>query len=122
LLLGAAASVGFLLWAEHARREQADRERVAALRGLNETPKAAPPAPDAPAESKDPLLGVNEQFRDIYRLVRAEAVAHADPVVLVSGDDLILLHKGDRKSVPVVPALYHELKTYAHVPLAAYLV
>jgi hypothetical protein len=123
LLLGGGVSVGLLLWAEQHRHEQLELERVAALRRLDESPKPAPPvAPEEPPAPKDPLLGVNEQFRDIYRLVRAEAVAHADPIVVVSGDDLILLHKGDRKPVVAVPPLYHELKTYAHVPLAAYLV
>src|SRR5262249_56870006 len=105
------------------RREQDERDRVATLRRLDEGSKPAPPAaPEEPPAPKDPLLVVNEQFREIYRLIRAEAIAHADPLVIVSGDDVILLHKGDRKPVAVVPPLYHELKTYAHVPLAAYLV
>ena len=71
--------------------------------------------------TKDPLLDtINNEFRVQYRQALAAALAQVGPVILEEGDDLILIHKGERASVPVKPLEYHELKAIAHIPLALF--
>jgi hypothetical protein len=82
-----------------------------------DTPPAQATAAEPPA---DPLLALNDSFRAAYRNGRAETLAHAGPVVLVEGDDLVLLHDGRRSQVACIPAAYHTLKAVTHVPLALY--
>jgi len=74
-----------------------------------------PPAAEAKA---DPLVALNKAFRLAYAQARQEVVARTQPVILVSGDDLILLRRGKRTEVKVTPDSYHTLKAIAHVPLA----
>src|SRR5258708_1502921 len=42
------------------------------------------------------------------------------PVILASGDDLVLLKDGKRIAATVVPAEYHALKSVAHSTLALF--
>jgi hypothetical protein len=81
-----------------------------------------PPAAQAEAAEQpdDPLAVLNRSFRTAYQRGRAETLAHAGPVILVEGDDLVLLHDGRRSQVAFMPAAYHELKAVDHVPLALY--
>lgn len=80
---------------------------------------AAEPAPVKTA-APDPLLALNQAFRDAYARTRKETLAQSDPIILVEGDDLVLLHKGKRSAVRFSPELYHTLKAMAHVPLGIY--
>ncbi len=88
-------------------------------------PIASPPAIAPPAAStaaSDPLLELNLAFRAAYTRHRAETLATAGPVIVVSGDDLVLINEGRRTQVRFSPDLYHVLKTYSHVPLALHVI
>jgi hypothetical protein len=74
----------------------------------------------APAQPPDPLLDLNQFFRAAYAQCRKELLAHSGPVILVEGDEVILLRDGKRTAVQVTPKLYHTLKAVSHVPLAVY--
>jgi len=79
------------------------------------------PLPAEPAlESKDPLLKLNQAFRKAYAANRKIVLTKTSPIVIASGDDLVLHRDGKRTEVKVTPPLYHDLKTIAHVPLAIY--
>jgi hypothetical protein len=80
----------------------------------------APLSPAQPAESANPLLEVNKAFRAAYAAARKDVLARTGPVILISGDDLVLLRDGRRTEAKVVPAIYHTLKTISHIPLAIY--
>lgn len=79
-------------------------------------------AQDPGGESaKDPLLDtLNDEFRVQYQQALAATLAQAGSVILEEGDNLILIHKGERASVLVKPVEYHELKAVAHIPLALF--
>jgi hypothetical protein len=77
----------------------------------------APPDPQV-APAADPLTTLNETFRAAYRRTKEANLAHAGPVILVEGDNVVLRRGGTRSEVPYTPAVYHVLKTVAHVPLA----
>lgn len=124
-VLGCALSIGLLRWSDMQRREHeahAERERLAQLERDAKKPadleggSIVPPTP-----TLDHLGRANEQFRELHRLHRGEAVAKTTPVVVVNGDELVLHFRGAREVVSYLPPLFHELKAYAHVPLAAYL-
>jgi len=51
---------------------------------------------------------------------RATGLRVGDPVMLMEGDELVLLHQGRRSTAQVVPEKYHTLKAIAHIPLAIY--
>jgi hypothetical protein len=68
----------------------------------------------------DPLQALNQTFRKTYARARQDTLARLSPVVLVQGDQLVLLRDGMREEVTAIPARYHELKAVAHVPLALY--
>ncbi|MGA2987121.1 MAG: hypothetical protein ABSG32_25270 [Terriglobia bacterium] len=92
---------------------------VAALAGLG---VGALYAQGPPGESaKDPLLDtLNSEFRVQYQQALAATLAHAGPMILEEGDNLILVHNGERTTVTVKPVEYHELKAVAHIPLALF--
>lgn len=70
---------------------------------------------------KDPLLDtLNNEFLEQYRQALAATLAQGGPVILEEGDNLILVHKGERSRVQVKPVEYHELKAVAHIPLALF--
>src|SRR5579859_564775 len=92
--------------------QQAKGVAEGALADAVKTPNPAPP---------DPLRDLNDAFRAAYRSARQEAISSAGPVVVVSGDDLVLIRNGKRTPVTAVPPIYHELKVYDHITLAAYL-
>jgi len=76
----------------------------------------------SPAQTADadPLLDVNKVFRAAYAAARKDVLARTGPVIIVSGDELVLLRDGRRAEAKVVPAIYHTLKTVSHIPLAIY--
>ena len=136
LLLVVAAGGGGLLVVSTLRfRAEAERAQVeAAYRAEEAQARAmvAQAAAEDAAAARDaagvpvtppagPLEHVNNAFRAAYKSARQEALAAAGPVVVVSGDDLVLIRTGKRTPVTVIPPLYHDLKAFSHIPLAAYL-
>ncbi len=79
------------------------------------TPKTQEPVPD-------PLLALNESFREAYARCRQQLIERSGPVILVEGDDLVLIRDGKRTQVRVIPELFHTLKAVSHVPLAIYVI
>src|SRR5262249_60151660 len=73
---------------------------------------------DDPAQ--EPLVDLNHTFRAAYARARQETLARTGPVIVVEGDNLVLLRQGKRTEVKFMPERYHTLKTVAHVPLALY--
>jgi len=75
----------------------------------------------AAASAQDPLLDtLNGEFRTEYQQALAATLAQPGPMILEEGDNLILVRNGERTSVNIKPAGYHELKAVAHIPLALY--
>lgn len=68
----------------------------------------------------NPLADLNKSFRAAYSRARAEVLRQGGPVILTSGDNIILLRGGKRTEARVVPEKYHTLKAVAHVPLTVY--
>lgn len=66
----------------------------------------------------DPLEDVNQAFHTAYASVRAAALERQGPLLMVSGDE-ILLYRGRAQVARAVirPARYHLLKAACHVPL-----
>jgi hypothetical protein len=83
-----------------------------------QAPGGGSPRPDAPAA--DPLLEMNKEFRRTYARAREDLLARSGPVLVVRGDDLVLIRGGKRTEVRAVPPVYHTLKAVAHVPLTVY--
>jgi len=74
----------------------------------------------ATERADDPLVGLNQAFREAYANCRQRLLNRSGPVILVEGDNLVLLHNGHRREAKVVPDDYHVLKAVSHVPLAIY--
>jgi hypothetical protein len=70
------------------------------------------------AAADDPLASLNDASRAAYRRAREEALARCGPVVLLEGDDLVLVYGLYRSKAHFAPDLYHTLKTISHIPLA----
>lgn len=67
----------------------------------------------------DPLAELNQAFHAAYASARAAALERQGPVVVVSGDELLLYRNHAQVARAVVrPARYHLLKVACHVPLA----
>jgi hypothetical protein len=75
-------------------------------------PARVDPAPD------DALLRLNASFRQAHAVARKEMLAKCGPVILLDGDKLILLHKGQRDEQRGIPEIYHSLKAIAHAPVS----
>jgi hypothetical protein len=81
--------------------------------GVVVSARAAEPA-------SDPLLELNQEFRAAYARGRKQILAKSGPVIVVEGDNVVLLRDDRRTEVRAVPELYHTLKAVSHVPLAIY--
>lgn len=68
-----------------------------------------------------PLGELDGLLLESYRLRRASVKEATSPVIVVSGNNLILYRRGIRESVRVIPDRYHALKSVAHLPFAIYL-
>ena len=86
---------------------------VSALQG----PGASAP-PGEPSSTSDPLTTLNDAFRAAYRKAKEATLARSGPVILLEGDNLVLKKGGQRVEAPYTPAIYHVLKSFAHIPLA----
>lgn len=82
-----------------------------------ETRRDAIAADTAPA---DPLAQLNDYSRAVYAQARKTTLEKTGPIVLLEGDNLVLLRQGKRTEVKAIPELYHQLKTVAHIPLALF--
>lgn len=91
---------------------------------LPERPPAPPSVPVKATEPEpvpaDPLVALNDSFRSAYAAGRKETLRHTDPVILVEGDTIVLRRKGERIAQQYTPAVYHDLKAVAHIPLAVF--
>jgi hypothetical protein len=63
---------------------------------------------------------LNAAGRKIYADSRARELASIPAVIVVAGDDLVLIKNGKRTVATVVPAEYHTLKGVAHSTLALF--
>lgn len=84
---------------------------------------SAGPASPGPAalDASDPLLALNDAFREAYARRRDALLAGMGPVIAQIDDVLILRHQGQRLEGPARTRRYHELKALNHLPLALYL-
>lgn len=62
---------------------------------------------------------VNDAFHARYEEARDPARLTV-PVVVLLGDDLVFVHRGDRKTFRVTPRSFHVIKSIAHAPIALY--
>ena len=85
---------------------------------------ASPTGGQAPSgtalEASDPLLALNDAFREAYAARRDAALAHMGPVIAQLDDVLVLRHRGQRLEGPARTRRYHELKALNHLPLALF--
>jgi hypothetical protein len=81
---------------------------------------ASPPAAAAVHACRDSLERLNGVFREIYADARAEGLAASGPVIVATGDELVLIDDGKPVRATVVPPEYHALKAVAHAPLGMY--
>ncbi|MBK9260672.1 MAG: hypothetical protein IPM54_12725 [Polyangiaceae bacterium] len=85
------------------------------------TPPKASADASCPLPSGDPLCPLNGFFRETYAQRRAAMLAASGPILVQYGDKLVLLRNGQRLEGRATNERYHELKSVAHVPFAAYL-
>lgn len=78
-------------------------------------PSDPPPWPRIDSALDD----VNEDFHAAYDTARSVAEASV-PVLVFIDDALVVYRRGERRSFPVTPRLYHAIKSAAHAPLALY--
>ncbi|MCW5551266.1 MAG: hypothetical protein KIS67_03765 [Verrucomicrobiae bacterium] len=79
-----------------------------------------PIAADPQLEASDPLATLNTAFRTAYADLRSKVVQKSSPVIIQSGDKMVLIKNGVRTEASAFTSRYHELKSVAHVPLALY--
>jgi hypothetical protein len=73
----------------------------------------------SPAEPSDPLDEANATFRALYAENRLERLGYSGSAIVVQFDVLILFEDGvEVRRETFTPALYHDLKAIAHIPLA----
>ena len=63
---------------------------------------------------------INNAFREAYASARLREVAAAGPIILATGDRLVLLQNDRRQEGSQVHTNYHDLKTLAHLPLTVF--
>lgn len=74
-----------------------------------------------PERDKDPISELNGVCREIYANAHSHILLEQTPIVYVTGNQLILIRDGHRIEGTIVHHNYHDLKTFAHVPMAVYL-
>lgn len=79
---------------------------------------AAPAAKPAAPAANDTLRSLNVASRAAYSRAKDAAQARRGPLILVEGDNLVLISGKLREEVKVMPEIYHSLKAIAHIPLA----
>jgi hypothetical protein len=114
--IGLSLSLGLALFAAVATSELSKSLHRDAVVGTARADQPAKSEPDATYA----LAGLNKSFRVAYAKARQEILRQGGPVILTSGDNVVLLRDGKRTEVRVVPENYHTLKAVAHIPLATY--
>ena len=76
--------------------------------------------PPAAAPPGNNLAALNETFRATYRETRGMVIAKTDPLIVVQFDDLHLIRRTGTRTEKFTPAIYHEYKAIAHIPLTLY--
>jgi hypothetical protein len=71
-------------------------------------------------EATDPLTTMNAAFRVAYADLRSEAVKDAGPIIIQSGESMVLIRNGVRTEAKATTPRYNVLKSVAHLPLALY--
>ena len=66
------------------------------------------------------LKHLNSAFRTAYKAERSTLLQHRGPIIVVAFDDLVLLRGGKTLRTGFTPAIYHEAKAIAHIPLTLY--
>jgi hypothetical protein len=89
---------------------------VAACQVRGNTPALARPEAEAP----DPLTTMNAAFRVAYADLRSQAIKDAGPVIIQSGESMVLIRNGVRTEAKATTPRYNVLKSVAHMPLALY--
>ena len=74
-------------------------------------PAAAPADNGRRTEADDALLALNDASRDAYRRAREQALARYGSVVLVEGNDLVLVYTLYRSTAHITPDAYRTLKS-----------
>jgi len=80
------------------------------------------------AQSFEPATGslsiINQQFHQDYNNLVKSTLAYlgdsSHPVIVFTGDTLVFMYQGIRKTSRVVPPEYHQLKAISHLPLGIY--
>ncbi|EAY30757.1 hypothetical protein [Microscilla marina] len=74
-------------------------------------------------EGKDPFTKMNSFFRKSYAKTRQKLIEQHAPVIAFVNGGLLFVRKGAKpRWENITPALYTELKTVSHVPLALYVI
>jgi hypothetical protein len=68
----------------------------------------------------DHLSDLDAASQAIYRDTKERAVTGGGPVILVVGDELVMVYGRSRTVARFTPAFYHDLKSISHVPSALY--
>lgn len=75
------------------------------------------------AKGDDPFSKMNSFFRKSYAKTRQKIIDGHDPVIAFVNGGLLFVRKGEKpRWENVTPALYTDLKTVSHIPLALYVI
>jgi len=80
-------------------------------------PADGPPGAAAPAAA---LAAVDQAFYAAYERAVRESLATTPPTLLVLGGKIVLYRGGNRSELPLLPPLFDELKSVAHVSLGLF--
>jgi hypothetical protein len=76
---------------------------------------------DVQPKEIDPLVTLNNAFRAEYSRARAEALSKIGPLILIEGNNAVLVQNGTRTEAEILPPIYQALKAVAHIPFAVFL-
>jgi len=77
---------------------------------------------NAPAPHQtDPLVTLNNAFREEYSRAKTEALRKVGPLIIVEGTKAVLVREGKKTEAEIQPAMYQALKAVAHIPFAVFL-
>src|SRR5262245_42817654 len=79
-------------------------------------------APATPRTAAAQLAAVDRVFVASYGRAVADVIAGGPPAFLVLPDKMVLYRRGARQEWPLIPPLFNELKTVAHVTLGLFAV
>ncbi len=107
------------LFSEKLRQDVAKQlEGTSSLRRDKIGPFIPPSRPQAGNNFKE----LNDDFRDNYRTAKELVLKQTPYVIVVEGDDIVLLHSGQRSFERFTPKIYHSLKSVAHLPLSVFVI